>query len=67
MTDVSVSFAEERYTIRESNSDGTDGNGSVCIELEGKTQRPVTVYVSTRECGTARGLLACSIDYISQF
>ena len=56
MTDVSVSFEEERYILQESNSDGTDGNVSVCIKLEGKTQRPVSVNVSTSQCGTARGL-----------
>ena len=53
MTDVSVSFEEERYILQESNGDGTDGNVSVCLKLYGKTQRPVTVYVST--AGTAIG------------
>ena len=56
MTDVSVSFEEERYTLPESNSDGTDGNISVCLKLYGKTQRPVTVYVSTNDdAGTVIG------------
>ena len=57
---MSVSFVEQKYTIQESNSNGADGNVSVCIKLEGKTERPVSVSVSTSECGTARGLIFSS-------
>ena len=49
-----VSFVEEEYILPESTSDGMGGYVPVCVELEGATQRPVTVYVSTSG-GTATG------------
>ena len=44
-------FEEYEYILPESTSDGMGGYIPVCVELEGTTQRPVTVYVSTNDHG----------------
>ena len=54
---MSLSWQKNQYVLPETNN-GMEGHVIVCIEMEGKTQRPVTVYVSTNDyVGTATGLL----------
>lgn len=49
---VNVSIQEAEYSVREG-----DGTVEVCAVLSGETDRPVTIAFSTRESGSAAGML----------
>lgn len=47
-----MSIQEAEYSVREG-----DGTVEVCAVLSGETDRPVTIAFSTRESGSAAGML----------